>query len=123
MAQPVSLAYPWRILCAVYAKLVAALLQHWLLVVGCWQYPDRSLPKALLTLRHHIGHIANRPCLRRLVAVGERLYGRLPLLGRWLSPRQRPHGPYHHPTLARLSLMPMGVRTSAPSLTRIHVLP
>jgi hypothetical protein len=37
---------PWRILCEVYAKLLAMLVQHWILVVCCWRYPDRSLTKA-----------------------------------------------------------------------------
>lgn len=37
---------PWRILCEVYAKLLAQLVQHWLFLCSCWQYPDRSLVKA-----------------------------------------------------------------------------
>ena len=36
-------ANPWRILTAGYAKLLAALVQHWLALVGCWHHPDRSL--------------------------------------------------------------------------------
>ncbi len=43
----------WRILCEVYAKLIALLLQHWLLVVGCWQDPHRSLVKAANAVRTH----------------------------------------------------------------------
>lgn len=42
---------PWRILCEVYAKLTAMLVQHWLLLVGCWAYPNRSLVKAAQTVR------------------------------------------------------------------------
>lgn len=45
---------PWRILCEVYAKLIGALLQHWLLVVTGWDRTDRSLVKATRTLRTHI---------------------------------------------------------------------
>lgn len=37
---------PWRILCEVYAKMIAMLIQHWLLVVSQWSYGDRSLLKA-----------------------------------------------------------------------------
>ena len=37
---------PWRILCEVYAKLLAMIVQHWVLLVGCWQQPNRSLVKA-----------------------------------------------------------------------------
>ena len=39
-------AQPWRILCEVYAKLLAMIVQHWVLLVGCWQQPNRSLVKA-----------------------------------------------------------------------------
>ena len=35
-------AQPWRILCEVYAKLLAMVIQHWLVLVSCWHYPDRS---------------------------------------------------------------------------------
>jgi hypothetical protein len=42
---------PWRILCEVYAKLLALLCQHWLLVVAGWAVPDRSLVKAAQTVR------------------------------------------------------------------------
>ncbi len=44
-------AKPWRVLCEVYAKLLAMLVQHWLFLVSCWQYPDRSLHKAAHTVR------------------------------------------------------------------------
>lgn len=48
----------WRILCEVYAKLLAMLVQHWILVVCCWQYPDRSLTKAAQTIRKLALHLA-----------------------------------------------------------------
>ena len=51
-------ANPWRILTAVYAKLLAALVQHWLVLVGCWQQPDRSLVKASQTIQAHAFHLA-----------------------------------------------------------------
>jgi hypothetical protein len=41
---------PYRILCEIYAKLVAMLIQHWILLVSCWSYPDRSLIKAAQTV-------------------------------------------------------------------------
>jgi hypothetical protein len=37
---------PWRILCEVYAKLIADVIVHWLCVAGCWQDLHRSLQKA-----------------------------------------------------------------------------
>lgn len=46
-------AKPWRILCELYAKLVAMVIQHWLLLVGCWTYPDRSLMKASRIIRQY----------------------------------------------------------------------
>jgi hypothetical protein len=49
---------PWRILCEVYAKLIGALLQHWILVVTGWKDLDRSLVKATRTIRTHIGCLA-----------------------------------------------------------------
>lgn len=44
---------PWRILCEVYAKLIAMVVQHWLLLISCWFYADRSLTKAAKTIRKH----------------------------------------------------------------------
>ena len=49
---------PWRILCEVYAKLIAVVMQHWLFLVGCWQYPNRSLFKAAQTVQKHAWHMA-----------------------------------------------------------------
>lgn len=58
---------PWRILCEVYAKLLAMLIQHWLFLVSCWAYPDRSLRKAAQTVRRHALHLASSfGCLKRL---------------------------------------------------------
>jgi hypothetical protein len=44
---------PWRILCEVYAKLLALLLAHWILIALWWEFPDRSLVRAATTLRAH----------------------------------------------------------------------
>jgi hypothetical protein len=44
-------ADPWRILCEVYAKLLALTIQHWLLVSGAWRHPDRSLVQAAQAVR------------------------------------------------------------------------
>lgn len=49
---------PWRIRTAVYAKLLAALVQHWLVLVGCWHHPDRSLVTAAQAIRAHAPHLA-----------------------------------------------------------------
>jgi hypothetical protein len=44
---------PARILCELYAKLLAMLLQQWCFIVGCWSYPERSLVKAAQVVRDH----------------------------------------------------------------------
>jgi DDE family transposase len=44
---------PWRILCEIYAKLLGMVVQHWLLLVGCWSHQDRSLVKASRTVRRY----------------------------------------------------------------------
>ncbi len=44
---------PWRILCEVYAKLLAMIGLHWVMLVSCWQDADRSLPKATQTVQAH----------------------------------------------------------------------
>ena len=50
---------PWRILCAVYAKLVAMIILHWILLTAVWMYPDRSLVKAPHTVRRYVAMLAN----------------------------------------------------------------
>jgi hypothetical protein len=40
----------WRILCEIYAKLLAMLVQHWVFLCACWRYPNRSLVKAAQTV-------------------------------------------------------------------------
>lgn len=42
---------PWRILCEIYAKLTAMVIQHWLFLTGFWAYPGRSWVKAAQTVR------------------------------------------------------------------------
>ena len=42
---------PWRILCEIYAKLIGAVMVHWLSLVGAWERVDRSLPKVAQAVR------------------------------------------------------------------------
>ncbi len=51
-------ANPWRILTEIYAKLLAAIVQHWLVLVGCWHQPDRSLLHAAQAAQAHATHLA-----------------------------------------------------------------
>ncbi len=52
-------AKPWRILCEVYAKLLAMLMQHWLFLISFWRFANRSLVKASQTIRAHAMHLAS----------------------------------------------------------------
>lgn len=49
---------PWRILTEVYAKLLMMVIQHWILLTGCWRQLSRSLPKAAKTIARHALHLA-----------------------------------------------------------------
>lgn len=58
---------PARVLCEVYGKLLALVLQHWVLLSACWAYPDRSLPKAAKVVHDHALVLAQaRGCVTRL---------------------------------------------------------
>jgi len=56
---------PWRILCEIYAKLIALVFQHWLVLVGSWQRLDRSPTQALRTIRHFAWPIVRTLASRR----------------------------------------------------------
>lgn len=45
---------PWRILCEVYAKLLAMVIQHWVLLLACWDDPHRSLMGVAEVLRDQV---------------------------------------------------------------------
>ncbi|GAC1565282.1 MAG: hypothetical protein NVS2B7_39480 [Herpetosiphon sp.] len=49
---------PWRVLCDVYAKLLAMLIQHWVALIDLWGYPDRSLVKATKTVAKYALQLA-----------------------------------------------------------------
>jgi Transposase DDE domain len=48
---------PWRILCELYAKLCAMVIQQWLIQLGCWQDPMHSVVKAGQVCRREAGRI------------------------------------------------------------------
>jgi hypothetical protein len=54
---------PWRILCELYAKLAAMVIQQWLIHEGCWRDPWRSLVQAAAVVR--------REANRMMVALDE----------------------------------------------------
>jgi hypothetical protein len=71
-------ADPDRILCEVYAKLTAMVIQHWVLLVGCWCFADRSLTQAAQTVRDHavtllVGLPSRQAVVGALAAIGRGL--------------------------------------------------
>ena len=89
---------PWRILCEVYAKLLAMLVQHWVFLVSCWAYPDRSLTKAAQTVQKHALHLASA------FASVQRLTAALLTVKRCLSAGCRMHRRKKHPNTYQLLL-------------------
>jgi hypothetical protein len=71
---------PYQILCEVYAKLLIALIQHWILIVSCWDDPQRSLVKATAVLRKHALHILSH--LSNLTALAQFFMTIFPTLAR-----------------------------------------
>jgi len=64
---------PHRVLCEFYAKLLAILFQHWMVVVGCWQQFNRSLHRAFQCLRQRaVTFVDALPDLCQLVAALQR---------------------------------------------------
>jgi Transposase DDE domain len=49
---------PWHLLCDFYAKLIGMIIVHWMMIVGCWSVPSRSMVKAAKAIRHQINLVA-----------------------------------------------------------------
>jgi len=97
-------AQPWRVLAELYAKLIALVLQHWLLVHGDWAAPDRSLVKGARLVRRSVALLAvTFDCPRRLVGALRTLQDHLRQAGR-LNTRKR------HPNLWQRLADPTGTR-------------
>lgn len=64
-------AKPAAILCEVYAKLIAMVVQHWVVLVSSWEHVDRSLVKVCQTIRKYAWSLAaavgQRPTVRRVI--------------------------------------------------------
>jgi Transposase DDE domain len=91
---------PWRVLTEIFAKLLGLLVQHWVVLTGCWDRPDRSLVKAAHTLRAHALHLLSALCslpqLRRALTIIHRCLR----AGCRLNPRKQ------HPNTYQLLLNP-----------------
>ena len=53
---------PFRVLCEVYAKLLALLVQHWCVLLSCWDDPHRSLFAVAEVLRDQVPLLAHGLC-------------------------------------------------------------
>ena len=49
---------PWRVICDMYATLLAKVIQHWTWLLTLWDYPDRSLTKAAQTVQKYALQLA-----------------------------------------------------------------
>lgn len=49
-----STSQPQAILCQLYAKLLAMLVQHWVLLLACWQDPHRSMEAVAEVVRENV---------------------------------------------------------------------
>jgi hypothetical protein len=62
---------PDRVLCELYAKLVAMIIQHWVLLVSGWEHADRSLVKMAQAVRRYAWELARAvgrlPAVRRII--------------------------------------------------------
>jgi Transposase DDE domain len=87
---------PWRVLCELYAKLIGALIQHWLIVVFAWQDPQRSLVKLAQVVRD------TSWTLMDALACGRRLLATLRLIGRRMRSGCQMNKREKHPNSAQL---------------------
>ena len=53
---------PWRILCEVYAKLLAMVVQHWFVLLSCWDDPHHSLSGVAEVLREQVPTLVHGVC-------------------------------------------------------------
>jgi hypothetical protein len=81
----------WRILCETFAKLLAQLIQHWILIQVSWNEPRRSLRKAAQAVRDFAASLAaSLRDLGALVAVLDSIARALTRAGRVEKRRKHP---------------------------------
>lgn len=61
----------WRILCELYCKLLAVMVQHWIFLTGLWPIPERSLVKGGQMIREQSARLAT--CFNNLRALTQLL--------------------------------------------------
>ena len=90
----------WRVLCEVYAKLIALICQHWLLLVGCWESTDRSLVRAAAIIRDWV------PLLALEVSHPARMVATVQLIERFLATSVKIAKRRKHPSAFQLLAEP-----------------
>jgi hypothetical protein len=53
---------PWAILCEVYAKLIALVVQHWFVLLSCWDDPHHSLSSVAEVVREQVPTLVHGLC-------------------------------------------------------------
>lgn len=85
-------AQPWQVLCRIYAKLIAGVVAHWLSVVTCWEFADKSLHAVLRGVQgwSRLLLVALRHSGRRLVETLRQMRTVLPSTVRLQRRKRRP---------------------------------
>jgi hypothetical protein len=86
----------WRVLCDVYAKLLAMVVEHWVTLIRLWGYADRSLVKAAQTVQKYALQLASS------LWDAERMKETLELIGRCFQAGCRTTPRKKHPTTFQL---------------------
>ena len=87
-------AKPERILCEVYAKLLAMVAQHWVLLIGCWHNADRSLVKATQTVARYATSLATAFGVKRHLCETLRVLAHCLSAGCRMNPRKKRKNSY-----------------------------
>lgn len=96
---------PWRILCEVYAKLLAMVMQQWILAIGCWKFADHSLVKAAQVVRDRAVELAS--AMARPERIGEVLQTIVRILERTARMNTRKKHPNTYQLLLALTTEPI----------------
>jgi hypothetical protein len=83
---------PARQAAEVFARLMAVIIQHWLLLASVWSYPDRSLVKAIVGIRSFVATVAaTLTCKARLIKTLETIGASLVKTARMNKRKRKPN--------------------------------
>jgi len=92
--------HPWRVACEIFAKLLAVVFTHWLLVATAWAIPNRSIRKVAQGIQSYALALA------LTLADSERLQAVIRTLRRSLQSESRLNPRQRHPATYQLLLSP-----------------